>query len=293
MKLKDEDLIALADVACEAAREAGALIASYRDRKVEVKHKAGGDSLASQVVTEVDGLAEGVILRMLGPTLSRFDLALLTEETADDGSRHRKDYFWCVDPLDGTLSFTQGIPGYSVSIALVRGDGVPMIGVVYDPVEAKLYRAVYGQGIAINGIAWDRNGVDRTGNERLRLYCDCTFEKLPSRGEIVAEMEVLAERLDYAGLEVMIGGGAVLNACWVLEKGPSCYFKKPKIAMGGGSIWDFAATACLFAEAKAYARDFTGEQLELNRAESSFMNHRGVCYATDEKLGEGLRGMAV
>ena len=53
----------------------------------------------------------------------RYDLALLTEELEDDGSRHVKDYFWCIDPIDGTLPFTQKKPGYGVSIALVARDG--------------------------------------------------------------------------------------------------------------------------------------------------------------------------
>ena len=53
----------------------------------------------------------------------KYDFGILTEETPDNGSRLVKDYFWCVDPLDGTLPFTEGTPGYSVSIALVSKSG--------------------------------------------------------------------------------------------------------------------------------------------------------------------------
>ena len=48
-----------------------------------------------------------------------YDLALLTEESEDDRSCFEKDYFWCIDPLDGTLPFTRNEAGYSVSIGLV------------------------------------------------------------------------------------------------------------------------------------------------------------------------------
>ncbi|MBT3468503.1 MAG: inositol monophosphatase, partial [Opitutae bacterium] len=120
--------------AVQAAREAGELIRSYQDREVEVLHKEGGDTYASQVVTEVDRKAQDAILQILGPPCEEFDLAVLTEESEDDGSRFEKKFFWCIDPMDGTLPFIRKEPGYSVSIGLVAKDGSPRIGVVYDPV---------------------------------------------------------------------------------------------------------------------------------------------------------------
>lgn len=51
MQLEVETLNILADVAEAAAREAGALIASYSQKEVAVQHKSGSDSLATQVVT--------------------------------------------------------------------------------------------------------------------------------------------------------------------------------------------------------------------------------------------------
>ena len=82
-----------------------------------------------------------------------------------------------------------------------------------------------------------------------------------------------------------------MNACGVLTTPPACYFKQPKPS-GGGSLWDFAATACLFAEAGAIATDVHGGPLDLNRADSTFLNHRGVLFATDETLAHQLRTIA-
>ena len=124
------DLVALTEQAVQAAREAGGIIRSYQDREVEVLHKEGGDTYASQVVTEVDRKAQDSILRVLGPVCEEFDLAVLTEESEDDRSRLEKDCFWCIDPMDGTLPFIRREPGYSVSIGLVAHDGLPQIGVV-------------------------------------------------------------------------------------------------------------------------------------------------------------------
>ena len=289
MHLNNTELSLLADAAAGAAHAAGALIASYAERDVSVRYKAGADSLAAQVVTEVDELSQSVILQHLQPTVDRYDLALLTEELPDDGSRHAKDAFWCIDPMDGTLPFTQGIPGYSVSIALVARDGRPLIGVVYDPVQSKLYRAVHGQGMTINGAPWTSPPPQSPLARPLHLYCDCTFEQHPDRQAIVAQMQRVAGELGDVGLSLESGGGGVLNACWVLEHAPACYLKQPKIQTGGGSLWDFAATACLFHEAGAYARDFAGDALDLNRADSTYMNHRGVLFASDPDLGRQIQ----
>jgi fructose-1,6-bisphosphatase/inositol monophosphatase family enzyme len=288
MPLTPDHLQLLADQACLAATEAGALIASYRDREVEVrkKSKSAGDGLASQVVTEVDERSEEIILGLLAPTIARYDLAVLTEEQEDDRERLKKDYFWCIDPLDGTLPFTRGLPGYSVSIALVRKDGRAVLGVVFDPVANKLYRAVTGAGVQIDGVRF--KPTFRTEG-RLKFFCDCTFAMHPEREALIREVEAVAAREGYPGVEVIEGAGGVLNACRVLAEGPACYFKKPKLKDGGGSLWDFAATACLFEEAGLHARDFEGRPLDLNRTESTFMNHRGVCYASTPELAAALR----
>jgi fructose-1,6-bisphosphatase/inositol monophosphatase family enzyme len=286
MTLTPDNLQFLADQACLAATKAGALIASYHDRDVEVRTKSAGDGLASQVVTEVDERSEEIILSHLAPTIERYDLAVLTEEREDDKQRLEKDYFWCIDPLDGTLPFTRGIPGYSVSIALVRKDGRAVLGVVFDPVANKLYRAVTGSGVQIDGVSF-KPTLRAVGP--LKFFCDCTFPTHPERDALIREVETVAANEGYPGVEVIEGAGAVLNACRVLEEGPACYFKKPKLKNGGGSLWDFAATACLFEEAGLHVRDFNGRPLDLNRTESTFMSHRGVCYASTPELAEALR----
>lgn len=76
-------------------------------------------------------------------------------------------------------------------------------------------------------------------------------------------------------------GGAVMNACWVLEEAPARFVKKPKVQDGCGCLWDYAATACLYEELGAYARDFHGEPLDLNASHSVFMNQKGVVLSSE------------
>lgn len=80
-----------------------------------------------------------------------------------------------------------------------------------------------------------------------------------------------------------------MNAIWVLERAPACYFKFPKPGNGGGCIWDFAATACIYNELGAVASDIYGNALDLNRSDSAFMNHRGVLFASSADLAGRIR----
>lgn len=285
--MSDTDLRQLADVAVIAATEAGQMIA--RSRPLEVEHKAGGATLASQVVTEIDRRSEDIILHLLMPTLERFELGLLTEERIDDGGRLTADYFWCIDPLDGTLPFVEGVPGYAVSIALVDRSGVPWIGVVYDPIEATLLHAIRGRGVFRDGHTWPAEPQPR--GEVLSVFADRSFVTRDDHEEVVGALEQVARDADLTGVELRSTSGAVMNAWGVLTHAPACYFKEPR-PTGGGSVWDFAATACLFHEFGAVATDMHGDALDLNRASSTFMNHRGVLFATDEALARRIRTLA-
>ena len=287
MKLTPDDLKQLSQRATEAARRAGQYIASARPQTV--MHKPGAHNLAAQVVTEVDRESQDLIVEILAPTLERFDLALLTEETPDDGLRHAKDYFWCIDPLDGTLPFIEGTPGYSVSVALVAHDATPQIGVVVDPVTGDEYVAVRGQGVRRNGQPW--SPADSPG-DTLSVFGDRSFRDHARHDELVRGLEALAEELGCRELRVHTTSAAVMNACQVLAHPPACYFKLPKPQAGGGSLWDYAATACLFQEAGAPATDIHGAPLDLNRADDTFMNHRGVLFATSDTLARKIRALA-
>lgn len=288
MSLAPDTLAELASVAGEAARSAGALISASRPKKVE--QKEGAHTEASGIVTEVDGQSQTLILETLHPSIDRFDLGLLCEESSDDGSRFEKDYFWCIDPLDGTLPFVEGKDGYSVSVALVSQAGRPELGVIFDPVEDMLYSAIRDQGITRNGEAFR---PELAGSGSLTVFADRSFTAHPDYDATVAKLEKISQELGGGGVDLRMGAGAVMNACGVLAQAPACYFKFPKASAGGGSLWDFAASACLFGEVGAVATDIHGQRLDLNRADGTFMNHRGVCFATSPDLADRIRALCV
>ena len=284
--LSHSELGELADLAVVAASEAGKMIAQSRPQQIQ--HKDGGATLASQVVTEIDRRSEDIIVDIVKPTCERFELGMLTEEQHDNGGRLTADYFWCIDPLDGTLPFIEGSPGYSVSIALVARDGTPWIGVIYDPVEATVVHAISGVGAFRDGSPWPIE--PQPHGHMLSLFADRSFVENDDHDVLIDALGQIAQDMGLDGVQVNATGGAVINACRVLDLPPACYFKYPK-PTGGGSLWDFAATACLFRERNAVASDMYGGRLDLNRADSTFMNHRGVLFATDQALAESIRAI--
>ena len=269
------ELVTLCDIAIQAAQSAGKLIQSHIGKEIQVNTKVGGHSYASQVVTEVDKACEEIILSLLLPTCEEFQIALLSEETEDDHSRFKKEYFWCIDPLDGTLAFINNRPGFCVSIALVAKDGTPHIGVVFDPSTDKLYHAIKGHGAFINQTSWSIKNT----NPHLTYVTDRKLENTPKLPLISNILQEQVDKLELNGIKEIHGGGSVLNAMYVLENGPACMLKLPKKEQGGGSIWDFAASACIFNELCVKATDFHGQPLDLNKKENTFMNSKGIFYS--------------
>lgn len=268
--LGKEELEELQLLAEQIARKAGILIQKEKNKGFIVEHKLVGSSEASKIVTKVDHIVESYILKALSASIEKFDLGILTEEKPDNRSRFEKNYFWCIDPLDGTLPFSEGKPGYSVSISLVSKKGTPVLGVVYDPVKNNLYSAVRGLGATKNG---NKLLKSKDINSKFSLVIDRSFSASIDKKIIIQQF-----RDKHKELVLKCLGGAVLNALWVIENQPSCYFKSIKKEVGGGSIWDFSATACIAIESGCKVSDSNGNDLNLNSKYSTFMNQVGVSF---------------
>ncbi|MFT6745810.1 MAG: 3'-phosphoadenosine 5'-phosphosulfate (PAPS) 3'-phosphatase [Glaciecola sp.] len=290
MKLYHTHLQELKTIAVIAIKEAGDYISLQRSVHHRRIQKKGGNTVASKIVTTIDYRSQEIILSHLIPTCAPFDIGLLTEENIENdihkGSRLVKDYFWCIDPLDGTLPFVEGNSGYAVSIALVNKQGESVMGIVYDPVNDVLYEAIKRLGCLRNSVKWElskpSNGCD------FLFTTNRSFQKLPSYNPMKMKIEGLATSLQYSQVVERRYGGAVMNAIWILEEAPGCYVALPKKEEGGGSIWDFAATACIFTELGMPPTDYKGSPLLLNDKDTTFMNKQGVVYASEAELMNGL-----
>lgn len=274
-----EDLARTARVAAETA---GRFIAAEFEHVHATIQKSAGESLATQVLTEVDNESQRLILDCLAHSIKTYDLGILTEESKDDGSRFEKDYFWCIDPLDGTLPFIEQQPGFAVSIALIDRQGNPIIGVVVDPFDEETYQARLGNGFKINDLP-----LTFQSKVKGRLVChfDRSFEQSDSYPATVKLLEAIAAKIGCIGLHIRTGPGAVMNALDLLDVEIGCYIKLPKPETGGGCIWDFAATSLMYKELGLHVTDSFGNPLKLNKKGNPYMNEGGVVFATDAVLG--------
>jgi 3'-phosphoadenosine 5'-phosphosulfate (PAPS) 3'-phosphatase len=262
MHLDQNQLNKLCDIAKTAAIEASKVIQTYVGKDIEFIEKDNGTNLANSIVTLVDLKSQETILKILESTLLEYDLGMLAEEENDDHSRFEKDHFWCIDPLDGTLNFSQTKKGYSVSIALVTKEGEAILGVVIDPITNNIYHAIKGMGAYKN-------------NQNL---------KIKRNSEIVTILtDQSKEIIELKGSKVLAFQGAVMNAINTVEMAPAIYYKLPKKEIGGGSLWDFAATSVIQSEAGGINSDYFNNKLKLN-SKNTFMNQDGIIFASSNEL---------
>lgn len=113
------------------ARMAGEIIMTYYQRDNQVHHKSD-----KSPVTEADRQADIYIVKELLSLAP--DIACVSEE-GNQPDITQAEYFWLVDPLDGTRSFVRGSGFFTVNIGLIGPDRLPVAGVIYDPVNQIMY----------------------------------------------------------------------------------------------------------------------------------------------------------
>jgi myo-inositol-1(or 4)-monophosphatase len=132
-----------AESAAEIARLGGKIALDYFER-AEVSWKAD-DSMVTEADVAIQSWLEDEIAAAFP------DDGILGEEGLSKSRlRPGAHFVWVLDPVDGTNNFGRGIPGFAVSIGVLRA-GMPFAGAVYDPVSAQLFTACAGHGARLNG----------------------------------------------------------------------------------------------------------------------------------------------
>src|SRR5690606_39186476 len=132
------------EVAIGAARRAGEILKNWTGALEEAWKGP------INPVTAADRESERILIAALREAFP--DDAIVSEESSasaegEVAGRRR----WYVDPLDGTVNFSRGIPHWCVSVALVDETGVTRCAVVYAPLSGELFTAVRGGGAFLDG----------------------------------------------------------------------------------------------------------------------------------------------
>jgi len=95
-------------------------------------------------LTEADLVSHEIIYRELSKLTP--DISILSEESSEKFElENDRDFYWCVDPLDGTKEFLKKNGEFTVNIALIF-DQKPVMGVVVVPAKNITYSSLEGSG---------------------------------------------------------------------------------------------------------------------------------------------------
>ena len=241
----------MSELACELrcaqsiARLAGHHILRERSRQLEVSLKAPDD-----LVTNVDRSTEELIAEQLSSAFP--DDALSGEEFGERTSKSNEaDRQWVIDPIDGTLNFTHGVPLYCVSIGL-QIEGRTEVAVVYDPNRDELFSAVRGQGAHCNGQSLSVSPIDEVARSVLvtgfPLQATQAFEWTMAQFDLLTRRSRGIRRLGSAALDCAYVAAGRMEAFWE-------YGLKP---------WDTAAGYLLVTEAGGVVTTIEGEPFSIH-----------------------------
>jgi len=196
--------------------------------KVAQQRKADGSLL-----TEADVAAQRVLARVL-PAIR--PATVIGEEMSQDQQLERwlagAEGLWCVDPVDGTSNFVNGLPYFAVSVALLL-EGRPVLGVVYNPVAEELFWAERGRGAFLNG---ERLPIKTRVPPLGAAMAGVDFKRLPAGlARSLAAAPPYASQRNY--------GASTLDWCYTAAGRFDVYVH------GGQKLWDYAAGALILEEA--------------------------------------------
>jgi 3'(2'), 5'-bisphosphate nucleotidase/myo-inositol-1(or 4)-monophosphatase len=199
-----------------------------RFMKAVRQHKSDGSSL-----TEADLFTQKALIARL-PEIR--DAPVIGEEMSPAQHRERwhdgAEGIWCIDPIDGTTNFANGIPLFAVSVAWMI-NGETQFGVVYNPVSDEAFYASQGQGAWLNGT---RLPLRQTAKQLTGAVAGIDFKRLPPELAIaLATQKPFYSQRNF--------GSSALEWCFVAAGRLDVYLH------GGQALWDYAAGRLILAEA--------------------------------------------
>jgi 3'(2'), 5'-bisphosphate nucleotidase len=246
-------------VACELAREAGAILLAHYHSPFLVEQKINALQEIEEV-TAADREANDLIVRRL---LTEFpEDGILAEESKDTERRLEKDRVWLIDPMDGTKNFIQRDGDFAVQIGLAVG-GQVVAGVVYQPDRDTLYRAVSGDGawIEMKDAAARRMSVSTLTDPGEMVLASSRSHRSP-RMERVVNLFGFKREVRRGSVGVKIGLITEQQADLYLHLSP------------GTKQWDTCAPEIILREAGGRLTDLFGQPLRYN--EVRIDNRNGI-----------------
>ena len=250
-----------------AARAAGRLM-----RREQAAPKKINEQSQHDIKLELDVLCQKLIEKTLLRSFPRSGVL------GEEGLAGREDapLRWVVDPIDGTVNYTYGVPHACVSIALQeRGDGGEFstaAGVVYDPFCGELWTAARGGPARLNGKVIH---ASRRRNLAEAIVAIGFAKSSESLNENLPVFNVLVRR----ARKIRMMGSAALSLTYVASGRFDAYIES------GISLWDIAAGGLILecAGGEFWRRPLPGS------GQYRMIASNGLLRAKLERLARGAR----
>ncbi len=198
--------------------------------------------------------------------IQRINEAYPTHSVLGEEESDMKDsqYVWVCDPVDGTMPYSHGLPISTFSLALCD-DGVPQVGVVYDPFMKRLFWAASGSGAFCNG---ETVHVNAKGFENALI--DIAGGQVALRG--VIDGRKIAQNLTGRGAKTSDIYSTILPSCLVATGNyVATIFNLPKPE-------DPAAVKVIVEEAGGRVTDLFGNDQRYDCPTKGFIASNGVVH---------------
>ena len=209
------------EIAKSAALLAGEFILKSKETNLKILLNEARD-LKLQLDLDVENIIKDYIS-------AHSDYSILGEETGLTDKL--EEYYWVIDPLDGTSNFLRGIPISCVSIALMH-DLNPILGVIYDFNHEDLYFGhneskafINNKEMQVSSLSLKNESTLVTGIPAKTNYSDDEFHRLISTFQSWKKIRMI--------------GSAAMAAAYVAAGKAETYQEN------GIFLWDIAAGAAI------------------------------------------------
>lgn len=228
------------DVAIEAVRKGGAVARELLGNPGFKRWKGLGSLVVGASLQVQEAVIETLNARFPGH-------AVLAEEM-DQRPGVGPGPTWVLDPIDGSINFSQGIPVFGISLAW-WDEGSYRVGVVSDPMRDELFHATLGQGARLNGkpivVSQFSEGIEAFQNAAVGTDWPYSLERRQ-------ESFLVARMIGSEAVSLTALGSPALGLCYVACGRLHGYYHLEL------ELWDVAAAAIILAEAGALFTSATG-----------------------------------
>lgn len=244
------------EIVKKIAREAGEITLKIREKGLLVSRKTED---ASNIVTQGDKASEDLIIKAIKKHFPSH--SVLSEESG--ANNIKSQYCWVIDPIDGTLPYSAGLPTFGVSIGLLK-KGRPYLGVIDLPALGELYWAEMGKGAFLNN---KKISVSKEDKIKEALV---GFEL----GWMEGRKRVLRRLIEPVALNARytpIFGCTVAGLCYVARGALDAYIHT-------AYPWDFAAGTAIIQEAGGRVTDQEGKPIDWSKDWIDFFVSNGLIH---------------